>query len=379
MNSCRPPHWLAPRIIMYSSVLFFALLFANAGFGATHGNVSDSPAAELSAELLPSTPVVPGERVRVLLTVATPRWFTSGTRIRLPEVPGLVLLQNQEFASNATERRGDESWTIQRWSIDAFATRAGTITIPPIEVTASVSLAPGNNQTLSLNTQPLKVSVEMPPELRELDDWIASPAVSVQQSVNQTGEVAIGAAIKRSIRVKADDVMAMMLPAINLEPAEGLQTYPEPPLLTNRASRGTLSAQREDTVTLIATSPGVVAIDGARIHWWNTQTRRLTTLTTEQLDFTISGQLPPKPVSRTQMIERALYALAILIITLALLRLLRSSLPYRLADEITKGRYQLRKGYRTLTANPLPDRLNPGGSPAGPSAKEQPERQSKSL
>ena len=107
--------------------------------------------------------------------------------------------------------------------------------------------------------------------------------------------------------------MAMMLPAINLEPPSGLQTYPEPPLLTNRASRGTLTAQREDTVTLIATSPGVVAIDGARINWWNTQTRRLTTLTTEQLELTISGQLPPKPVSRTQMIERALYALAILI------------------------------------------------------------------
>ena len=378
MNSCRPPYWLAPQITMYSSVLFFALFFANPGFGATLAKASDKPAAELSAELLPSTPVVPGERVRVLLTVATPRWFTSGTRIRLPEVPGLVLLQNQEFASNATERRGDESWTVQRWSIDAFATRAGTVTIPPIEVTASVSLAPGSNRTLDLTTRPLKVTVEIPLELRELDEWIASPAVSVHQTVNQTGEVAIGGAIKRSIRIKAENVMAMMLPAINLEPPSGLQTYPEPPLLTNRASRGTLTAQREDTVTLIATSPGVVAIDGARINWWNTQTRRLTTLTTEQLELTISGQLPPKPVSRTQIIERAFYTLAILTIAFALLRLLRSSLPHRLADGMTKGRYQLHKGYRTLTANPLPDRLNPGGSPAGPSAKGQPERQLKS-
>ena len=204
MNSCRPPYWLAPQIIMYSSVLFFALFFANPGFGATLAKASDKPAAELSAELLPSTPVVPGERVRVLLTIATPRWFTSGTRIRLPEVPGLVLLQNQEFASNATERRGDESWTVQRWSIDAFATRAGT---------SHNSADRGNGlgfgwrreatELLSLTTQPLKVTVEIPPELRELDEWIASPAVSVHQTVNQTGEVAIGGAIKRSIRIKA--------------------------------------------------------------------------------------------------------------------------------------------------------------------------------
>ena len=71
---------------------------------------------EIGARLQPAEGAVPGQRIRLEVTVATPRWFTAGTRIKLPEVPGLILMQNQDFAANATERRGGESWTVQRWS-----------------------------------------------------------------------------------------------------------------------------------------------------------------------------------------------------------------------------------------------------------------------
>ena len=81
---------------------------------------------EISARLIPAEGAVPGQRIKLEVTVATPRWFTAGTRIKLPEVPGLLLLQNQDFAANATERRDGESWTVQRWFIDVFATRPGT-------------------------------------------------------------------------------------------------------------------------------------------------------------------------------------------------------------------------------------------------------------
>ena len=50
-------------------------------------------------------------------------WFTGGTRIRLPEVPGLVILQTEQFASNASERRGDQNWVLQRWTLDVYAQR----------------------------------------------------------------------------------------------------------------------------------------------------------------------------------------------------------------------------------------------------------------
>ena len=94
---------------------------------------------EIGARLQPAEGAVPGQRIRLEVTVATPRWFTAGTRIKLPEVPGLILMQNQDFAANATERRGGESWTVQRWSLDVFATRAGAITIPPLQVSVAVS------------------------------------------------------------------------------------------------------------------------------------------------------------------------------------------------------------------------------------------------
>ena len=47
---------------------------------------------EVSAALNPAQGAVPGERVEVEITVATPRWFTAGTRINLPEVPDMVMV-----------------------------------------------------------------------------------------------------------------------------------------------------------------------------------------------------------------------------------------------------------------------------------------------
>ena len=47
---------------------------------------------EVRALLNPAVGAVPGERVEIEITVATPRWFTAGTRISLPEVPDLVLV-----------------------------------------------------------------------------------------------------------------------------------------------------------------------------------------------------------------------------------------------------------------------------------------------
>ena len=56
----------------------------------------------VSTALSPPTDIVPGQHLRLLIEVATTRWFTGGTRIDIPEVPGLVVLQTEQFASNAS-------------------------------------------------------------------------------------------------------------------------------------------------------------------------------------------------------------------------------------------------------------------------------------
>jgi len=88
----------------------------------------------LASEVQPSQGLVPGQKARLLVEIATDRWFTGGTRIRIPEVPGLVILQTEQFASNASESRRGQSWVVQRWTLDVYAQRPGDFRIPAMRL-----------------------------------------------------------------------------------------------------------------------------------------------------------------------------------------------------------------------------------------------------
>ena len=110
--------------------------------GAAAGQLEELRRAgrlDISAGIQPTTGIVPGQRARLTLEIATDRWFTGGTRISIPEVPGLVILQTEQFASNASETRDGQTWVIQRWTLDVFAQRAGSFTIPPIALQLQVN------------------------------------------------------------------------------------------------------------------------------------------------------------------------------------------------------------------------------------------------
>ena len=320
---------------------------------------------EIGARLQPAEGAVPGQRIRLEVTVATPRWFTAGTRIKLPEVPGLILMQNQDFAANATERRGGESWTVQRWSLDVFATRAGAITIPPLQVSVAVSQSATQTLNTTLQTQPLIVTTTIPPELEAIDSWVASPSVSLSQSVEGDTDTYPGAAISRKITVKAADVMAMLLPRIETGDAPLLQTYPEPPVLRNRSNRGTLSATRSDRTTWIASTPGSSEIPGVAVHWWNTETKQLRTLSTEAIGISIGGEPPELPVPPRDRVELAVTAAAVLGLVLLMGTLWRLGLHRRIAALWRWALGHCRRGWAVLTGAVLPEQLNPGGS-SGP-------------
>ena len=78
---------------------------------------------QVSASIRPDGTLVPGQKLSLVLEVATDRWFSGGTRISIPEVPGLVILQTEQFASNASEVRGGQSWVVQRWTLDVYPQR----------------------------------------------------------------------------------------------------------------------------------------------------------------------------------------------------------------------------------------------------------------
>lgn len=349
-------------IFPLASVLVLLVSFGWSDPAASQSTSAPLPVI-LSTTLTPDTDVVPGERVRLRLTVATPRWFTGGTRLRLPEVPGLLILQNQRFASNSTEQRAGQTWSVQHWTLDLFATRPGHFVIPPIEVATTVSIAPGVDREQQLMSSPLTLTALVPRALAQLEHWVASPEVSLSSDLNDTKlVVAVGDAIERRITVTATDVMAMMLPANQPTASLGLQHYVQPPQLRNRANRGQLLAERDQRTSWIATESGATQLPATEMNWWHTGRKELITLRLPAINVEVVGTTS-KPERWT------LGASTLPVIAALLAGLLVVAIIYRWRRRFQRysqwGMLQLlkvRDRIHRLQEPALPNKLNPYGS-----------------
>ena len=137
---------------------------------------------QLRSWLVPARDIAPGQQLKLNLEIATDRWFTGGTRIQIPEVPGLVILQTDSFASNSSEQRNGQSWVVQRWSLEVYPQRAGNFSIPPLNARIKVSAEGGDSVTGQVTGPALEFSVTRPDALARVDHWVAAPEFSVSQT-----------------------------------------------------------------------------------------------------------------------------------------------------------------------------------------------------
>ncbi|RLA47979.1 MAG: hypothetical protein DRR04_06130 [Gammaproteobacteria bacterium] len=115
---------------------------------------------------------MPGQKIELTVKITTDRWFAGGTRIRIPEVPGLVILQTDQFASNTSEIRDGRSWVVQRWTLDVFPQRAGDFTIDPIQVQVKISADDSGAVEGALYTPPTHFSTTVPESLAQAEHWV---------------------------------------------------------------------------------------------------------------------------------------------------------------------------------------------------------------
>ncbi|MEP6389905.1 MAG: BatD family protein [Halioglobus sp.] len=273
-----------------------ALLVANTSsvsLAQTDTTLTDLIAAQrLSVDIrvLPNANIVVGQKLALEITIATDRWFKGGTRIRLPEVPGLVILQTEQFASNASEQREGGSWVVQRWSIDVYPRREGSFLIPNIDLEISVAGEGTDTIAGTAQTESLTFSAAIPPGLTADDKWVAAPAFAVDQRFNRDlNALNPGDALEQTIILSADDVMAMMLPDYAAPALEGLKAYPLPPQLNNSSNRGQTTAERVETVSYIAQAPGDFILPARDFHWWNTDTNELTLVSLLPTKVSVTG------------------------------------------------------------------------------------------
>jgi hypothetical protein len=315
---------------------------------------------QVRSKIEPAGGIVARQKVALVLELATDRWFAGGTRIRIPEVPGLVILQTESFAANASEVREGHSWVLQRWTLDVYPQRAGEFRIPPVTLAISVSHETAGEVAGEVPAPLVAFTAGLPTGLGQGDEWVAAPVFSVNQSFDRELEnLAVGDAFEREIRFRAEGVMAMMLPAFEPRAHDGLAVYADPPALENRSNRGVSSASRRQRISYVVEAPGNYTLPSADYYWWDTREKTLNLLSLPAVSFAVAG-VAPGPASAQGALPPRLIPMAgaALALAAAVFFALRRLPRQRLARAMTG----LRQAWRRLRSPALPRRLNPGSS-----------------
>ena len=276
-------------------------------------------AGRLIATVSVDTPEPYLQRTPLMLAIeiATPRWFSRGTRVRDFHVPGAFVRPVSNFANNQSRRIDGETWSVQRWRYRIFVERPGVLALPELRVFISVNSESRGIVEGELRLAAPQFLVEEPVGAPADSVWLA--AQSLEANERWEGEhdgLAPGDALTRIRRFEVRDAPAMIIPASIAPQIEGLSVYQAPATVVDQQSRGALSGLREERTVFTLQEPGTFQIEGRELAWYNTQTRDFETVRLPAKTIVVGGAAK---TADTQRAPSSFNRVAIAVATLALL------------------------------------------------------------
>ncbi|CAE6945927.1 hypothetical protein ACOMICROBIO_FLGHMIGD_04345 [Vibrio sp. B1FLJ16] len=287
-NSSRLSRLLVVLVSLFTSSLIFAQdiqdlqrshdveIKAWVGKDATDGESRTPPSFSVN------------EQVVLTIEVATPRWFTGGTRIGTVDVPNVIAKQRNQLATNFTERKGGQTWSRQRWEVTMYPQASGEFVIPPVAVGVQVSAPDGENVSGTLYTQPIKFKASLPSGLLSNNvPWFVATDAEVTQEWETSGEsLKVGDAITRRITITAQDSLSVLLPdLLKGESTTRYQAYPQPHRLSDTQTRGDYQSSRVEESVYVIQQGGELTLPDYKFQWWNSKTQQLESVVVEGQSF----------------------------------------------------------------------------------------------
>ncbi|WDO00642.1 BatD family protein [Aeromonas allosaccharophila] len=282
----------------YRAPLAITLLLGAMLLPATAAAQERAPAAQVTLKSWlkdqgeNNAPYAVNQQITLYLELATNRWFTAGTRIGQFELPGVMVKQRSELATNYTQRRDGETWSHQRWELTLYPQQSGQFEIPAIAVRVTVAQPDGRSQPLTLTTRPQRFAAALPdPTLTVGGRWLSASNLTLSQRWQSSaddqadGELRVGDAITRTVTASGQNTLSVLIPPLipPLIPAydndQRVQAYPAQARLDDTQERGEYLSSREDQTTYIVQRGGELTLPALELRWWNSQTRQLETLT----------------------------------------------------------------------------------------------------
>jgi len=155
-------------------------------------------------------------------------------------------------------------------------------------VPLAVSTGGRAGETQVLTTPGVTINVVAPPGSADVPAFVATPRLTVTEEWEGDFEnLKVGDALTRRITQSADDVFALLLPAIQFADMEGFGIYPGTPELDDRVNRGSYAAIRTDRVTYVLQAEGDYELPAITIHWFDLRSGRMRAETLEAVELSV--------------------------------------------------------------------------------------------
>ncbi|WNC74148.1 hypothetical protein RGQ13_09200 [Thalassotalea psychrophila] len=280
------------RSIAKLVVLFtFLFSFSNSVYANDLQQLVNSDQLTISAKIKNDDNIIAKQPVVIEIHIATNRWFAGGISVVPFAIEEVVMLANNEVVINGSKRIDGETWATQLREITLYPMKAGTYTLPSIEVNISVNQASGPNASGKLYTEKLSFNAHLPPELEPYADYVVTSnlSINVENGTESPQEVEIGNAITRTITFSAENVPAMMLPQLTKPELEGVSIYQKPANLTDQSNRGVLIGKRIESFTYYFEQVGDYTLAEQHFYWWNTVEQQLETVILPEVTWSVVG------------------------------------------------------------------------------------------
>lgn len=214
--------------------------------------------------------VVVGQPATLLIMVLAPNYMTSP-----PELPNFLAhnaATRQLRSMNVSEPHGDVTYAGVRFEYAIYPQEPGSYAIAGQNIKIKYAAEPPATRETSVALPAISFEAFVPAAASGLRPFVSATRLSAEQTNKRSSEtLKVGDAVTRTVTVRAEGALAMLLPPKPLAAVEGLKLYPAQPVLEDKTDErtGALTATRIDAGTYMVERSGRYVLPSVDFDWWN--------------------------------------------------------------------------------------------------------------